>query len=76
MHIVSCGHIIGTQSIRSKVNSYLCQLALILVNSHSFFGQFVLIIFFFGLFVLILVNLYSFLPFRSHFGKFFLTLLK
>ena len=54
------------KSIRSQVNSYSSQLVLILVNSYSFFGQFVLIEFFFGQFVLIW-------SIRSHFGQCVLT---
>ena len=54
------------KSIRSQVNSYSSQFVLILVNSYSFFGQFVLIEFFFGQFVLIW-------SIRSHFGQFVLT---
>ena len=34
----------GTESIRTQVNSYLSQFVLILVNSYSVFGQFVLIL--------------------------------
>ena len=59
----------GSQSIRTQVNSYLSQFVLILVNSYSNFGQFVLIWSIrthvwsvrthFGQFVLILVNSFS-----------------
>ena len=50
----------GTESIRTQVNSYLSQFVLILVNSYSVFGQF----------VLILLNLVT----RTHFGRFVLSL--
>ena len=55
----------GTESIRTQVNSYLSQFVLILVNSYSVFGQFVLIL-------LNLVNSYSFRSIRSQFGQFVL----
>ena len=38
-----CPRPLGTESIRTQVNSYLSQFVLILVNSYSVFGQFVLI---------------------------------
>ena len=60
-------HSSGTKSIRSQVNSCSSQFVLILVNSYSFFGQFVLIEFFFGQFVLIW-------SIRTHFGQFVLIL--
>ena len=49
----------GTESIRTQVNSYLSQFVLILVNSYSVFGQFVLIL-------LNLVNSYSFWSIRTN----------
>ena len=49
---------VGTESIRTQVNSYLSQFVLILVNSYSVFGQFVLIL-------LNLVNSYSFWSIRT-----------
>ena len=52
-YLRTCAPSEGTKSIRPQVNSYLSQFALILVNSYSFFGQFVPIFFFFGQFVLI-----------------------
>ena len=55
----------GTESIRTQVNSYLSQFVLILVNSYSVFGQFVLIL-------LKLVNSYSFWSIRTQFGQFVL----
>ena len=55
----------GTESIRTQVNSYLSQFVLILVNSYSVFGQFVLIL-------LNLVNSYSFWSIRTQFGQFVL----
>ena len=55
----------GTESIRTQVNSYLSQFVLILVNSYSVFGQFVLIF-------LNLVNSYSFWSIRTQFGQFVL----
>ena len=51
--------LLGTESIRTQVNSYLGQFVLILVNSYSVFGQFVLIL-------LNLVNSYSFWSIRTH----------
>ena len=56
----------GTESIRTQVNSYLSQFVLILVNSYSVFGQFVLIL-------LNLVNSYSFWSIRTQFGQFVLS---
>ena len=53
--------VIGTESIRTQVNSYLSQFVFILVNSYSIFGQFVLIL-------LNLVNSYSFWSIRTQFG--------
>ena len=52
---------IGMESIRTQVNSYLSQFVLILVNSYSVFGQFVLIFF-------NLVNSYSFWSIRTQFS--------
>ena len=64
-HIITMGCFPGTESIRTQVNSYLSQFVLILVNSYSVFGQFVLIVLnlvnsYFGRFVLSLVNSYSY----------------
>ena len=56
---------LGTESIRTQVNSYLSQFVLTLVNSYSVFGQFVLIL-------LNLVNSYSFWSIRTQFGQFVL----
>ena len=57
----------GTELIRTQVNSYPSQFVLILVSSYSFFGQFILISFSFGQFVLIWLI-------RTHFGQFVLIL--
>ena len=60
---------------RYEVNSYLSQFALILVDTYSIFGQFVLNSIFFGQFVdPHLVNSYSSWSVRSRFGPFVLTL--
>ena len=53
--------------VRKYMVNTVSPFALILVNSYSFFGQFVLIKFFFGQFVLIW-------SIRTHFGQFVLVL--
>ena len=64
LSLVFIANPLGTESIRTQVNPYLRQFVLILVNSYSVFGQFVLIKF--SQLGLILDDSYSVWSIRTH----------